>query len=105
LEDASEKWSPNSNGFKPTVASRAAAGSKVGVGNEAKNKDQEILVQHLLLKEDDTELLTEIQRQVTQGCFAVNPLNSPQFRNSFSRGSSFSVGWTHCIVVVLAQLN
>lgn len=44
-----------------------AVGIPDGVGGSTKFKEREILVQHLLVPEDQLQLLLDIQRQVMQG--------------------------------------
>ncbi|BFI40507.1 hypothetical protein AXG93_2852s1140 [Marchantia polymorpha subsp. ruderalis] len=48
-----------------TVVAQASSSVEVG-GSPSKAKDRELLVQHLLVKEDQLQLLLELQRKITQ---------------------------------------
>ncbi|CAM6121202.1 unnamed protein product [Calypogeia fissa] len=75
-----------------TVAARASAGSEVGVGSETKNRDREILVQHLLVKEGDVQLLIELQRQIAQEGLDLSDL-AEEHSTCPSKAQGGMIGW------------
>lgn len=56
-------------------AGMGRAMAKEGVGGNTKFKEREILVQHVLVPEDQLELLLDVQRKVIQGLSLSFPLS------------------------------
>ncbi|KAL9458569.1 hypothetical protein AB3S75_007437 [Citrus x aurantiifolia] len=87
----------NSNSFHIHIISRSFASPKAASfssgteGSSPGGGDREILVQHLLVKEDDLNLLLELQRRVSQG----EDLSDLAVEHSIcpSKGEGGMLGW------------